>query len=167
MNTLSDWLSNELGDRGWSQRELSRRSGISPTQISDIISGKANPGADSCVAIARALNEPPEDILRLAGILPPLPPPVEDEREALGLFRQLERSARQVILATMRSLAGIRPAIRFNEPRAPYSLDERLAQDIAQQLEQLTPEDQRRVIDLMRRLSGDIGPAPTEETNEP
>jgi len=155
MNTLSDWLVTELDVRGWSQRELSRRSGVSPTQISDIISGKANPGADSSIAIARALSKPPEDILRLAGILPPLPPPVENDQEAITLFRQLDQGTRHVILATMRNLLGIRSAV-INEQRAGYTASggsSRLAQDITSQLQQMTPGDQRRILDLIHRLT--------------
>jgi len=161
MNTLSDWLATQLETRGWSQRELSRRSGISPTQISDIISGKANPGADSSIAIARALGEPPEKLLRLAGILPALPPAVPEEREALAILRTLGAQARAYALAILRALRGDRPPPPANviaEPRQPYTVGEHLAADLARQLDQLTPADQRRVIDLMRRLSGDTQP---------
>lgn len=69
---LSDWLASELEDRGWSMRELGRRSGVSHTQISDVISGKARPGSDFCQAVARGLGEPPGKIYRLAGLLPPV-----------------------------------------------------------------------------------------------
>ena len=37
------------------------------------------------------------------------------------------------------------------------SLSERLAREIAYDLERMTPQDQRRVIDLMKRLRGDRG----------
>jgi transcriptional regulator with XRE-family HTH domain len=104
MSNLSDWLVSELNDRGWSQRELGRRADVSQTQISNVINKSANPGADFCVSIARALGNPPENLLRMAGILPPLPPSVSDEDRALQLFRQLEPTARQFILVTMQAL---------------------------------------------------------------
>lgn len=68
--TFSTWLAEELTKRGWSHNELGRRAGISQTAISNVISGKRNPGADFCVKIAQALNEAPEKVLRLAEVLP-------------------------------------------------------------------------------------------------
>jgi hypothetical protein len=59
-----------------------------------------------CNALARALDEPPERIFRLAGLLPPLPPEVEEEREAVRILRGLSPDLRE---AAMRMLRGLRP----------------------------------------------------------
>ncbi len=89
-------------------RELSRRAGISHTQIADVVNSRANPGADFCIAVARALGEQPEKMLRLAGILPPLPPAVEEENEILQIVRHLSPVQRQAALAILRSLSSVK-----------------------------------------------------------
>ena len=74
------WLSEELDRRGWSQSELARRAGVSQFAVSSVISGNRNAGAEFCIKIAQALNEPPEKLLRLSEILPPLPASENDPR---------------------------------------------------------------------------------------
>lgn len=66
---LRAWLSQEVDRRGWSYRELARRAGISPALISRTLSGDMHPSADFCIKVAQALDESPEKVLRLAGIL--------------------------------------------------------------------------------------------------
>jgi transcriptional regulator with XRE-family HTH domain len=70
-NELRAWISQEVDRRGWSYRELARRSGVSHTLVSRMLSGDMPPSADFCIKVAQALEEPPEKLLRLAGILPP------------------------------------------------------------------------------------------------
>ncbi|NJK53248.1 MAG: helix-turn-helix transcriptional regulator [Leptolyngbyaceae cyanobacterium SU_3_3] len=47
-NTLSTFLNDELKKRGWSQRELARRAELSPTSISEVLSGRRGPGRRFC-----------------------------------------------------------------------------------------------------------------------
>lgn len=70
MDTFRNWLKAELETRNLSQKELAEKSGITPAQISRIISGSRGAGDDAIVAIARALRIPPETVFRAAGILP-------------------------------------------------------------------------------------------------
>lgn len=72
-NKLALWLSDELNNRGWSIRELGRRAGVSHTTVASVLSEQRSPTADFCVAVSKALNVPAESVLRMAGILPPLP----------------------------------------------------------------------------------------------
>jgi transcriptional regulator with XRE-family HTH domain len=65
------WLARELKEKRLSQRELARQSAISQTLISQTLSGDVKPSADFCIKVAGTLGEPPEKLLRLAGILPP------------------------------------------------------------------------------------------------
>lgn len=67
------WVNSELDKRGWSKRELARRAGLSHATVSKVMSGQNKITFDFCAAIARAFNEPPEMVFRLAGLLPPLP----------------------------------------------------------------------------------------------
>ena len=83
MTKLSDYLNTELRRRQWSMRELARRAGVSASQVSDVVGERTKPGADFCIAVAKALGDPPDYLLRLAGILPSLP----DRNEEHWLWR--------------------------------------------------------------------------------
>jgi transcriptional regulator with XRE-family HTH domain len=67
-----DWLRNELRERGWTQAELARRSGISPAHITKALNGERGFGEQSIRAIANAFNLPAEHVFRMAGVLPPV-----------------------------------------------------------------------------------------------
>jgi len=83
------WLLGELEERGWSQSELASRSGVSHGRISQIISGDI-PTSKILVKLANALRLRPEDVLRRAGILPPLPSN-EENREAVRMMELFDR----------------------------------------------------------------------------
>lgn len=76
-NQLSVWIQVELKERGWSQYELARRSGLSRSLISKTVANKIPASANFAVSIAHAFGVTPEKTLRLAGILPPLPESVD------------------------------------------------------------------------------------------
>jgi transcriptional regulator with XRE-family HTH domain len=164
MSKLSDYLNTEIEDRGWSKRELARRADVSSTQVTDVMNDRTNAGADFCVAVARALGEPPEDILRLAGILPPLPPAVQEEREIVRLVRSIGDQTRQTVMTMLRALAGVRQPVDAStvEPREPYqaenpqprTLSEHLAWHIARDAQYLSEEEQGKLFDLMERIRG-------------
>jgi len=69
--TFSVWICAEIDKRGWKASDLARAANVSKGTISDILNERRRPGLDVCVAIARALKYPPEDVLRIAGLLPP------------------------------------------------------------------------------------------------
>lgn len=72
-NKLSYWINDELGKKGWSQRELARRAKVSHATISRVIAGQVEPTFDFCAAIAAQFGEMPEYVFRKAGLLPELP----------------------------------------------------------------------------------------------
>jgi transcriptional regulator with XRE-family HTH domain len=76
---FANWLRQHIDERGWSVRETARRVGVSPTPISNILSGKGKPGLDVYRGLADAFQVRLEDVLRAAG---ELPPPVEEQRAA-------------------------------------------------------------------------------------
>ncbi|HXV44153.1 MAG TPA: helix-turn-helix transcriptional regulator [Anaerolineae bacterium] len=94
------WLSDELKRRGWSHRELARRAEISQTAVSTVVSGERKPGWDFCAAIARALGEPPETIMRMAELLPTLPKTGDSEtiQKLVELVKQLPELAQRDVL---------------------------------------------------------------------
>ena len=155
MSDFSDWLNSQLDDRGWSFRELSRRSGLSTTQISDIANDKINPGLESCVSIARAFALPPEDILRRAGRLPALPPAVQEEQEAISLMRCLPSATRTIALNILRTLAGAglppAPTYTINEESPTYEPDP-LTAELLTTFRQLPEEWQQEALNEIERL---------------
>lgn len=70
MNNFITWLEGQLRDREWTAAQLSRKAKIKGNAtINRILSGQRNPGVEVCLKIARALGEPEEKVLRLAGHL--------------------------------------------------------------------------------------------------
>ena len=106
METLVDFLESELARRSWRQADLARAAGVPDATIHHVLNGSRRAGPEVCNALARALDLPPERVFRLAGLLPPLPPAVEEEQEAVRILRRLPPDLRE---AAMRMLRGLRP----------------------------------------------------------
>lgn len=129
MTILSDWLTTELAERGWSMRELARRSGISTAQISDVISGNANPGVKFCQAIAKGLGVPPTEIFRLAGHLPARSnlslADVPRLQEFVERFARLPRQSQdRIIDAALLLVEAGEVANNVETPRVPQSTEQ-------------------------------------------
>ena len=97
-SSFSQWLIKNLNDRLWSQAELARRSGLSRTAISDVISGKANPGDVLCRAIAKAMQLPADDVFQIAGILPMKPNADQTVSEITHIYHELTDENRDDLL---------------------------------------------------------------------
>lgn len=95
-----DWLIAEMNARGWNNSELARRAGVVPSTISMVVSRQKRPGLDLCVGIASALHIPPEDVLRSAGLIPPMPGIDEDASfsRTLEVMKKLTPDERQAVL---------------------------------------------------------------------
>ena len=103
-NDFSTWLITEIERRGWTYSEVGRRGGVTHARISQVISGD-KPGADFCVAVARAFDLPPEEVFRRAGILPPTPEVDQDLQTCLWLWSQIEdNNTKSLILAAVRAM---------------------------------------------------------------
>ena len=75
MATLGENIAAVLAAYGWSTRELSRRTGIAPTTLSDVIGGRnQNLTAAHLAQVAAALGVSADDLL--AGVVPAALPPV-------------------------------------------------------------------------------------------
>lgn len=96
--SFSDWLKQKLVDKGWTQGELSRRSGVSRGAISNIIKNRRDPSPESCNQFADAFNMPAEDVLRRAGYLEALKPDSAAVRQILEIVRQLNDADQKEVL---------------------------------------------------------------------
>lgn len=67
---FAGWLRAELEERGMSQADLVRASGLSPAAISRIMTGTRAPGLLACKKIARALRLPIDVVYKQAGLMP-------------------------------------------------------------------------------------------------
>ena len=104
MNKLIEFINSELTTRGWGNNELARRAGLSSSGLSTVMTNRQGPGVEFCVKIARAFDEPPEKILRIAGLLPPLPPTAANEEELLHAYRQLSPDHQELAVKLIKVL---------------------------------------------------------------
>ena len=71
---FSEWLSKKMKERNWSQSDLARASGLTRQAISYYLSEKSKqPDEFALQEIAHAFKLPPEEVYRVAGLLPPNP----------------------------------------------------------------------------------------------
>ncbi len=70
-STFTQWLLEEMKAREWSQAELARKSKVSESHLSHVLSGRRRPKIEFCNRVARAFDLPSEVVARKAGLLPP------------------------------------------------------------------------------------------------
>lgn len=61
------WLREQVAAAGISQREASRRAGLSDSAVSEYLSGRRRPLPDACRKLARAFGVAEDVVLALAG----------------------------------------------------------------------------------------------------
>jgi len=96
----------ETERRAWSFGELNNQAGLAPGTVQRVVAGETSPGWEFCLKVSWALTESPEKLFRLAGLLPNLPPAIEEEFEAISLLRSLSAESRRNIMGLLRDLAG-------------------------------------------------------------
>ena len=102
MDNFSVWLLQEIESRGWNQAELHRKSGLSRTVISDVLSNKVSPGYEFCIAVGKALHVPGDHIMRIAGLLPPIPEQTQQIEQLVYLFNKMDPRQRDLLLSQAR-----------------------------------------------------------------
>jgi len=96
---LAKFIVEQARILGWSQNEVAKRSGMSSAAMSNIISKGVIPTPANCVRIAKALDVPPEVVLRLAGYVR-LPESMDDEEATLlSDFAKLDERAKRDVVA--------------------------------------------------------------------
>jgi transcriptional regulator with XRE-family HTH domain len=103
---FTDWLEEEMKERGWNTQDLAKLAGIHPSHLYRVLSRERNPGPEVCVSIAHALRYPPELVFRKAGILPDTPraEPDAETREMMSLFSQLNDNDQESFLIMLRAM---------------------------------------------------------------
>lgn len=82
-----------------SQRAVARGMGFSQGFVSDVINNKKSPSLDFCIAVAHALDLPPNLVATKAGLLPPASPDDDPTvAEILETVRALDPDQRRTIL---------------------------------------------------------------------
>jgi transcriptional regulator with XRE-family HTH domain len=69
--SFGDWLQKEREKHGWSQAELGNLSGLGRSAINKLENHDQQPTTHNCVNLADPFGMPPEDIMRVARLLPP------------------------------------------------------------------------------------------------
>ena len=100
-NAFVAWLDAELEQRNWSYNQLARRAGLSHSMLSRVRAG-APPGWSICHAVAGALDLPPEEVFRQAGLLPPIPVEQAEYEQLRYLLTQLSEEDRQELIEIAR-----------------------------------------------------------------
>lgn len=171
---FSEWLVGQLRDRGWSQRELARRSDISHTTVSEVLGNVRRPTWDFCASIAGALGVNPDAVFVRAGLKEQPPGPVTEEAEVVRILRGLEDSLRLAAVAMLRGLAkDARAVARVGEGREEYRVRDDLEAELLEAFRKLSPrwrevflEDARRAAEmgLVRMVGEEAGEDGQPET---
>ena len=106
--SYGEFLKNELAQRHWNQAHLANLIGKSRSVIGRIIHEQnKEPDPETCLAIARALEMSPVELMRIAKILPPEPGtiPLDHFREALG---QLSSAGQTEVLKMAVAIAEVK-----------------------------------------------------------
>ena len=103
VNGFSEWLREEMDNRGMKQADLSRLSKLTTATVSNLLNERRNPGEEACSAIARALKLPEETVFRAAGLLQPAPASDPLTEEILHLARKLPPEDIQDLIDLARS----------------------------------------------------------------
>jgi transcriptional regulator with XRE-family HTH domain len=105
---FTTWLTEKLNENRISMRELARKSGISHSTISQVVNGAQPPTYEFCIAIAKGLGLPPDEVLALAGKLPKQPELTPELQEWIYLFEQLTEDDKAELMQLGRYKVGRR-----------------------------------------------------------
>jgi transcriptional regulator with XRE-family HTH domain len=101
---FSQWFSDQMKQRGWSQTYLATKAGVSRPLVNRIQNGDVLPSADFCIKVAGALGESPVKLLRIAGKLPPGAPNDQTITEIMDLLETMPQPQRIEVLKYIRYL---------------------------------------------------------------
>jgi len=112
------WIEQEIQDRGWTIRELARRSDLSPSTVSEILNRNTQPGLKFYLGMSKAFKVPRQWVFRLAGVLEPSiigEDNAEHKEKLLDYFDVLDSQGRRTILSLAQTLYEQRQNYNANE----------------------------------------------------
>ncbi|MBN1890444.1 MAG: helix-turn-helix transcriptional regulator [Thermoflexales bacterium] len=83
--------------RDWNASEAAYRMRVPSGTISRVLNGTRRAGPDLCQRIAKAFNEPLENIYRLAGLLPATPASMPATHETQDVLSRLDEKGKQLL----------------------------------------------------------------------
>jgi transcriptional regulator with XRE-family HTH domain len=103
-------MSNDFGirlqqlrsEKGWSQADLARSSGLNRAVISKIESGASEPMPETLKSLASAFKMPIEQMYRLAGLLPSISREIQKEEELCYLMSLLSEEDQEDFIDLLR-----------------------------------------------------------------
>lgn len=98
LSSFLAWLDTHLMRLGWTDHQLAKNAGITHPVISKARRQIQTVGWEACIGIAKALDLPPEVVLRQAGHLPTPPDQDDEAEELLHLFQQLPQDKKTDLL---------------------------------------------------------------------
>lgn len=107
MQDFAAWLLQGMERRGWSRLKTAERGEISAGAIDRVING-GKPGVKLARGIARAFGMSEEEVMRLAGLLPPmgaLPPRLNDLARRVAALPQDDQANVLLVLEAALVLA--------------------------------------------------------------
>lgn len=113
---FSDHLINILNLLDLTQVELAKKARLDKSIISRLINRERKPTPETLLAIAKAINYPPEEVFRWAGFLPPDTKKDHLTEEAEFLLSQLSIYQRQQAVKFIRFLAEEKGGYNASDP---------------------------------------------------
>jgi DNA-binding XRE family transcriptional regulator len=114
---MATWFKMQIEDRGWSLRETARRLDVSHTTIVNLVNGRSKPSVELCKRIAHTFSSSHLEVMRLAGLLDPVPPDTVRLEEVKQLFTELTGEEQDIVLAQIRALVERKQRAPQAEPR--------------------------------------------------
>ena len=75
------WVRKQLKVKDISERELARRSGVSNTMVSNILTGKRGVTFEFCKVVSKGFDEPIWNVLQMAGFIDDVPKNLTETEE--------------------------------------------------------------------------------------
>ena len=100
------WLQEQLNARGWGQADLANRAGINRQVIWGWLNRRKKPTEEYLVKVANAFEIPPQEILRVAGVLPMEPNHDAITEAILHLIGDLDSATKIDVLEYAKYLKG-------------------------------------------------------------
>jgi len=98
-NTLfSDWLIDELHEKGVSKQRIAEKAGIPSWKIRRILDGKVRPGSRCCKKLAQALDVPLRTVINAAGLRQNTQSLENDGIEILPLFQDMVNTSHEGLI---------------------------------------------------------------------